>query len=517
MTSVYVTNVIRKVEVTPGATAGSGGAGTNILPLNNTFTGSNAFNKDVIFTSDLAATIPIVIKGYSGQANSLTEWRNSSNTVLAAVDNIGQISTNSNIYIGRGTSSGGGNKVLVLSNATAPSGLISGGGVLYSDSGALKYRDSSGAVYVPIPLTGNKGEILGHTGTGWIKVGAGANGQVLTSSTADASGLAWATGGSGGGHTIASAGTPFTQRTTLNFIGATVADDSGNNRTNVTITSGANYQIIKANGAAVTARGSTNYGTMFAIADDSGNNETDISIVSDQAIGVASLRTLGSGSLQAAPGTHTHAYDPAGTATTAVNTHATALDPHSDYITTAEGNALYAPVSNTANLGGGTTNQILAKVSNTSYAFQWVTGTGATLNIPYTAVSSAIGAIPFMIQGLSGQTSDLFQVKDNTGAQKFSVGPLGQLSIGAGAGSVAGTVRVIPVTAATKGLVVKRVTGQTAALLEVQDEAGASIMSISNVGKIAAPNIGPKLVVLNNAESVPGGTDTGSIILRRPA
>lgn len=48
------------------------------------------------------------------------------------------------------------------------------------------------------------------------------------------------TGGTGGGHTIEDEGTPLTQRTNLNFVGAGVAvtDDAGNDATIVTITSG---------------------------------------------------------------------------------------------------------------------------------------------------------------------------------------------------------------------------------------------------------------------------------------
>lgn len=53
---------------------------------------------------------------------------------------------------------------------------------------------------------------------------------------------------SGGGHTIQDEGTPLTQRTNLNFVGAgvTVTDDSGNDATVVTISTsaGAGYQAV---------------------------------------------------------------------------------------------------------------------------------------------------------------------------------------------------------------------------------------------------------------------------------
>jgi hypothetical protein len=47
-------------------------------------------------------------------------------------------------------------------------------------------------------------------------------------------------GGSGGGHTIQDEGTPLTQRTKLNFVGAgvTVTDDAGNDASVVTVSSG---------------------------------------------------------------------------------------------------------------------------------------------------------------------------------------------------------------------------------------------------------------------------------------
>lgn len=51
---------------------------------------------------------------------------------------------------------------------------------------------------------------------------------------------------SGGGHTIQDEGTPLTQRTNLNFVGAGVAvtDDSGNDATVVTITSGSYWTTV---------------------------------------------------------------------------------------------------------------------------------------------------------------------------------------------------------------------------------------------------------------------------------
>jgi len=44
------------------------------------------------------------------------------------------------------SSFGSGTGVIAIGNGTAPSGMPTGGGVLYVESGALKYKGSSGTV-----------------------------------------------------------------------------------------------------------------------------------------------------------------------------------------------------------------------------------------------------------------------------------------------------------------------------------------------------------------------------------
>jgi hypothetical protein len=97
---------------------------------------------------------------------NLTEWLNTSGTVLASVTAVGQIrgaglagldgatslllSTNRNIQLFSGSNSlGGGQAVLGIANANVvPTSNPTGGGILYVESGALKYRGSSGTVTV---------------------------------------------------------------------------------------------------------------------------------------------------------------------------------------------------------------------------------------------------------------------------------------------------------------------------------------------------------------------------------
>jgi hypothetical protein len=79
-----------------------------------------------------------------------TRWNVSTNYVLRLTSNsetneIWCAMGDGNIGVG-GTSFGGGVKVMFMANATAPSSNPTGGGILYVESGTLKYRGSSGTI-----------------------------------------------------------------------------------------------------------------------------------------------------------------------------------------------------------------------------------------------------------------------------------------------------------------------------------------------------------------------------------
>jgi hypothetical protein len=102
--------------------------------------------------------------------SNLTSWLNSSGTVVASVTSAGAISTtqgvltpnlqsttglttialigNRNAQFGSATGSvGGGTAVIGIANASAvPTSNPVGGGILYVEAGALKYRGSSGTI-----------------------------------------------------------------------------------------------------------------------------------------------------------------------------------------------------------------------------------------------------------------------------------------------------------------------------------------------------------------------------------
>ena len=89
----------------------------------------------------------LVIRGAGLQTANLQEWQNDSGTVLANMSPGGTLGA-TNIRVNSFTSSGGGGAgIMIFSNATTvPTSNPTGGGILYSEAGALKWRGSSGTV-----------------------------------------------------------------------------------------------------------------------------------------------------------------------------------------------------------------------------------------------------------------------------------------------------------------------------------------------------------------------------------
>jgi len=87
-----------------------------------------------------ASEMPIVVRGAASQSANLQEWQNSGGTVLARVSSVG------NIVLGSMAIATSSVSTIHLSNATIPTANPTGGGVLYVEAGALKYRGSSGTI-----------------------------------------------------------------------------------------------------------------------------------------------------------------------------------------------------------------------------------------------------------------------------------------------------------------------------------------------------------------------------------
>ena len=197
-----------------------------------------------------------------------------------------------------------------------------------------------------------------------------------------------------------------------------------------------------------------------------------------------------------------------------MTTHVAAADPHTGYITTAEGDAAYAALSNAVKTGG-TVNQVYTKQSSAANDAIWSTPSAATLTTPVTFTSTAVGQVPLTVKGFAGQTADILDVQTSASANIIAALQGGQIKIG-GAPPTAGTIRVEQAATTEKGLVIKQKASGTANPIDVTDSAGTTVFSVASTGTVVAPNVGVKVLVLDAAAGIPAGTIAGTVILRRP-
>jgi hypothetical protein len=195
--------------------------------------------------------------------------------------------------------------------------------------------------------------------------------------------------------------------------------------------------------------------------------------------------------------------------------HEAAADPHADYLQQAETDLLYEPIGYGIPTGG-TIGQVLAKDSSTARDVSWVNQAATAITSPFTVTADAISETPITAQGMAGQTADVFAAKLNGGTGALAVAATGQVKVG-NAPPTAGTVRIEQKSASEAGIVVKLQSTPTADAIAVTDNGGTVLMSVEPDGQVVAPNIGVKVIVLDNAAAVPGGTLAGTVILRRPA
>jgi len=112
-----LTNDIVRVQTT--------GAGLMLINSTSSTLGGGSVASQLGIVSGAATTVGVVIRGAASQTANLEEWQNSAGSVMVRVVAGG--------YFG-------------LLNATAPAANLTGGGYLYVESGALKYRGSSGTI-----------------------------------------------------------------------------------------------------------------------------------------------------------------------------------------------------------------------------------------------------------------------------------------------------------------------------------------------------------------------------------
>jgi hypothetical protein len=166
--------------------ANAANAGTYLDTVSNT----------MVFTQRIAGTIGVVVKGAASQTADLQQWQSSAGTVLVSITSGGNFSiarsnprltltdggttaiqlgadsgstffgtttnhrlevrinateiarfdTSGNMLLGATSTATSSAKTIHISNGTAPTANLTGGGVLYVESGALKYRGSSGTI-----------------------------------------------------------------------------------------------------------------------------------------------------------------------------------------------------------------------------------------------------------------------------------------------------------------------------------------------------------------------------------
>ena len=105
------------------------------------FEGITSGTQTVVYIKSIGAAQPgLVIRAATSQTANLQEWQDSAGTVIAKVNSSGNIVAG-NMAIATSSVS-----TIHISNGTIPSADPTGGGVLYVEAGALKFRGSSGTV-----------------------------------------------------------------------------------------------------------------------------------------------------------------------------------------------------------------------------------------------------------------------------------------------------------------------------------------------------------------------------------
>ena len=126
----------------------------NATTGSQTIAGTVSAPAQASITARSAGTTPLVVKSATSQSNNLQEWQGSTGGLNCVVGSDGRLTSASGVAatswlrLGNWTQSlGGGSGVFAIANAaTVPTTNPTGGGILYVEAGALKYRGSSGTV-----------------------------------------------------------------------------------------------------------------------------------------------------------------------------------------------------------------------------------------------------------------------------------------------------------------------------------------------------------------------------------
>lgn len=109
--------------------------------------GSSVF----LYNRTNAANVVLVVKGMASQSGSLQEWQDGAGVTQTRLSGAGSLFLGATLQASIGAinglgDNGVGTRVSIANITTAPSTNPTGGGILYAEGGALKWRGSSGTV-----------------------------------------------------------------------------------------------------------------------------------------------------------------------------------------------------------------------------------------------------------------------------------------------------------------------------------------------------------------------------------
>jgi len=95
--------------------------------------------------------VPLIVKGMASQSGSLQEWQDGAGVTQTRLSGAGSLFLGATLQASIGAinglgDNGVGTRVSIANITTAPSTNPTGGGILYAEGGALKWRGSSGTV-----------------------------------------------------------------------------------------------------------------------------------------------------------------------------------------------------------------------------------------------------------------------------------------------------------------------------------------------------------------------------------
>ncbi len=172
----------------------------------------------------------------------------------------------------------------------------------------------------------------------------------------------------------------------------------------------------------------------------------------------------------------------------------------------------------TASVGGGIAWQNLATLVKTDAANTFSVG-GHIIN------NNAVGTVPLQVNGVSGQTADLIQVRDNAGNNNLSVSPTYGL-VGRNAGTVSfalssagGLGAFYSQAAGNVPLLLRGATSHTADLFQIQNSGGTNLINVTSAGNLNATGqvrVGTT-ASLGQLTTVIGGASTIGAVIRGAA